>query len=189
MLVFEQFSDLLPLGEARVALDALDEKNQLTIAMLATGQSCYTIAGGLYLAERTVGSRKDKISKILGTGEKSELTVLAHASGWYEDIGTGLTKGLQPYSPKFIKQSVEKLSDKQRQLLQLRASGVSNKAAASQLDIAPKTVRHYLSDILERLRAYDQVPGNMHAAVAAVWLCRLIEIRPVDDSGVQQQAA
>ena len=58
---------------------------------------------------------------------------------------------------------LEKLTPRQRQIVELIAAGETNKAIARRFGLAEATVRNYVADILHRL----DVPSR--AAAAALW--------------------
>jgi len=58
---------------------------------------------------------------------------------------------------------LDELTTRERQILELLATGRSNKEIARSLDLAEKTVKHYVTNILEKL----QVRNRVEAAVLA----------------------
>jgi len=66
---------------------------------------------------------------------------------------------------------LDELTVRERQILELLATGRSNKEIARSLDLAEKTVKHYVTNILEKL----QVRNRVEAAVLAQ---RMAQERP-----------
>ena len=58
---------------------------------------------------------------------------------------------------------LDELSERERQILELLATGCSNKEIAKDLDLSEKTVKHYVTNILQKL----QVRNRVEAAVMA----------------------
>jgi len=62
------------------------------------------------------------------------------------------------------KSPLEKLTDRQREILQLIAEGQTTKAIALILNVSPKTVEYHRAKLMERLNIFD-VPGLVRFAL------------------------
>src|SRR5205814_10352079 len=62
------------------------------------------------------------------------------------------------------KSPLEKLTDRQREILQLIAEGQTTKAIALILKVSPKTVEYHRAKLMERLNIYD-IPGLVRFAL------------------------
>lgn len=58
---------------------------------------------------------------------------------------------------------LDELTARERQILELVATGRSNKEVARELDLAEKTVKHYMTNILEKLQVRNRVEAALLA--------------------------
>ncbi len=58
---------------------------------------------------------------------------------------------------------LEELSERERQILELLATGRSNKEIARELDLSEKTVKHYMTNILQKLQVRNRVEAALLA--------------------------
>ena len=58
---------------------------------------------------------------------------------------------------------IDLLSDREKQILERVASGDSNKEIAYDLDISEKTVKHYMTNIMQKLHARNRVEAAIFA--------------------------
>ena len=58
---------------------------------------------------------------------------------------------------------IDMLSDREKQILERVASGDSNKEVAYDLDISEKTVKHYMTNIMQKLHARNRVEAALLA--------------------------
>ena len=85
--------------------------------------------------------------------------------------------------------SMTKLTNRQREVLILLGTSMSNREIGHRLDISERTVKAHVNQILERL----ELNTRLEAAVAAVlyhrYICldRLRSIRLVDEDGIPRQ--
>jgi len=56
-----------------------------------------------------------------------------------------------------IKNSIAKLTKREREIIELIAQGMKNKEIAERLSISPATVRHHLSTIFAKLEVPDRL--------------------------------
>jgi len=59
--------------------------------------------------------------------------------------------------------NIEDLSDREHQILELVANGLTNKEIADQLFLSEKTVKHYMTNILEKLQVRNRVEAALLA--------------------------
>ena len=58
---------------------------------------------------------------------------------------------------------IETLSERERQILEQVAKGYSNRAVGQQLGLTEKTVKHYMTNILEKLHVHNRVEAALLA--------------------------
>jgi two-component system nitrate/nitrite response regulator NarL len=58
---------------------------------------------------------------------------------------------------------IEDLSEREHQILELVANGLTNKEIADQLFLSEKTVKHYMTSILEKLQVRNRVEAALLA--------------------------
>ena len=58
---------------------------------------------------------------------------------------------------------LDELSERERQILDLLATGLSNKEIARDLDLSEKTVKHYMTNILQKLQVRNRVEAALLA--------------------------
>jgi len=73
---------------------------------------------------------------------------------------TPLKQTVHPFGP------LERLTSRQREILQLLAEGQSTKEIALLLRVSPKTIEYHRAQIMQRLAIYD-VPGLVRFALRA----------------------
>jgi DNA-binding NarL/FixJ family response regulator len=80
------------------------------------------------------------------------------------EISNRLVKKLPLQHLSHQKSPLEKLTDRQREILQLIAEGQTTKAIALILKVSPKTVEYHRAKLMERLNIFD-VPGLVRFAL------------------------
>ena len=80
------------------------------------------------------------------------------------EISNRLIKKLPLQQLSHQKSPLEKLTDRQREILQLIAEGQTTKAIALILKVSPKTVEYHRAKLMERLNIFD-VPGLVRFAL------------------------
>ena len=83
-------------------------------------------------------------------------------------------KGMTVFAPR-AEQPAAPLSDREREVLSLMASGATNKEIAQRLFLSPHTVRTHMQNVLGKL--------GVHSTLAAVALARRAGVGPVDLTG------
>jgi DNA-binding NarL/FixJ family response regulator len=81
-----------------------------------------------------------------------------------KEISSRLLKKLPLHQIAHQKTPLERLSERQREILQLIAEGQTTKAIALVLKLSPKTVEYHRSKLMERLNIFD-VPGLVRFAL------------------------
>ncbi len=61
----------------------------------------------------------------------------------------------------------DELTERERQILELLATGCSNKEIARDLDLSEKTVKHYMTNILQKLQVRNRVEAALMAQKGA----------------------
>jgi DNA-binding NarL/FixJ family response regulator len=82
------------------------------------------------------------------------------------EISNRLVKRLPLQQIAHHKTPLEKLTDRQREILQLIAEGQTTKAIALILKVSPKTVEYHRAKLMERLNIFD-IPGLVRFALSS----------------------
>jgi len=130
-----------------VILTASEDDDNLMNA-LTTGARAYILKG---VAAREL----TRILRAVWAGESYVPPALA-ASLLLEMRGQGL-KPKQPADP------VNELTERERQILEGLAAGLSNKEIGQKLFLAEKTVKHYVTNILQKLQVRNRVEAALLA--------------------------
>ena len=80
------------------------------------------------------------------------------------EISNRLVKKLPLHQIAHHKSPLEKLTERQREILQLIAEGQTTKAIALILKVSPKTVEYHRAKLMERLEIFD-IPGLVRFAL------------------------
>lgn len=80
------------------------------------------------------------------------------------EISNRLVKKLPLQQIAYQKSPLEKLTDRQREILQLIAEGQTTKAIALILKVSPKTVEYHRAKLMENLNIFD-IPGLVRFAL------------------------
>ncbi|WUT01577.1 response regulator transcription factor (plasmid) [Streptomyces sp. NBC_00708] len=98
-----------------------------------------------------------------GTATAGELTsAVVLAAAGYTLVGGG-TRGLPPPAPRLSTVSPDELTDRESQVLELLARGLSNAEIAGSLTLSEHTVKTHVQNMLHKLRLRNRV----HAAIYA----------------------
>jgi len=62
------------------------------------------------------------------------------------------------------REPLEQLTDRERDVLQLLAKGMSNREIGESLQLAEKTIKHYMTNILQKLQVHSRVEAALLAA-------------------------
>ena len=71
-----------------------------------------------------------------------------------DDAGANAKKSVSPF---------DELTDRERQILEKLAQGLSNKEIGEELYISEKTVKHYMTNILQKLQVRNRVEAALLA--------------------------
>lgn len=131
-----------------VVLTASEEDDHL-IAALKTGARAYILKG---VAARELL----RILRIVAAGESYVPPALA-ASLLLEMHEVGRQSAKPPDNP------LNDLTERERQILEGMASGLSNKEIGQKLFLSEKTVKHYITNILQKLQVRNRVEAALLA--------------------------
>jgi two-component system, NarL family, nitrate/nitrite response regulator NarL len=79
-----------------------------------------------------------------------------------------LEKGLHPSENDILTNSLLELTKREYQILELVATGLSNKEIGEKLFLSEKTVKHYMTNILEKLQVHNRVEAALIAQRARI---------------------
>lgn len=131
-----------------VMLTVSEEEDDVTAALRA-GARAYVLKG---VAARELA----RIIRAVATGEVYVTPSLASSLLFELTGGRG---GTQPASP------LEVLTERERQILERVAAGDSNKEIGAQLHVSEKTVKHHMTNILQKLQVRNRVEAALLARV------------------------
>jgi DNA-binding NarL/FixJ family response regulator len=129
-------------------LTVSEEEDDVTAALRA-GARAYVLKG---VAARELA----RIVRAVAAGEVYVTPSLA------SNLLFGLTGG----SARQATSSLDELTERERQILELVASGDSNKEIAAQLYLSEKTVKHHMTNILQKLQVRNRVEAALMARSA-----------------------
>lgn len=122
------------------------------------------------LAALKAGARGYILKGVSGR-ELREIVRAIHAGEVYvaPTLATALLREMASGAPRPPEAAslLEKLTPRERQILELVASGKSNKEIGAQLDLTEKTVKHYMTNILQKLQVRNRVEAALLAQKAA----------------------
>ncbi len=169
---------------ARPFFDDLTKERSRIVAHVALGLTNKQIKETTCRSFHTVKNSQQQAAASMGVrGDRISLTALAHASGWYQEVGNDFIDTKPRYNSARFERGLSRLTKGQFAVLELRVSGMTIEEEAVALGIAPKTVRNRYQDIIIRFDQASAEPGplSMHAIVSGVWLDGLIEVAPAID--------
>lgn len=140
----KQLSAELPVCKVIMLTVAEDEDTLLTA--LKTGAKGYVLKG-VVSAELTQVVRKVHAGEVYVTPTMaaSLLMEMAHAS---EDKQT---------------EAIDQLTEREQSILELVAEGLTNRQIGEELHLAEKTVKHYMTNILQKLQVNNRVQAALMA--------------------------
>ncbi|PYE56331.1 LuxR C-terminal-related transcriptional regulator [Deinococcus yavapaiensis] len=132
----------------RVVMLTVSEDEAHVLAALKAGARGYLLKG-------VSGEELRRVVRAVQAGEAYVTPSLA-ASMLHE-----LTRETRPTSP------LDELTPRERQILEGVAAGRSNKEIARDLDLTEKTVKHYMTNVLQKLQVRNRVEAALLAQKAA----------------------
>lgn len=133
----------------RVVVLTASEADDHLIAALKTGARAYILKG---VAARELL----RILRLVAAGESYVPPALA-ASLLLEMHEVGRKSARAPSNP------LDDLTERERQILEGMASGLSNKEIGQKLFLSEKTVKHYITNILQKLQVRNRVEAALLA--------------------------
>jgi two-component system nitrate/nitrite response regulator NarL len=132
----------------KVVMLTVSEEEDDVLAALKAGARAYVLKG--------VSSRE--LRSVLHSVQAGEVYVTPTlAAGLLREMTGKRFPPARPSSP------LEELTDRERQILELVAEGRSNKEVGRHLDITEKTVKHYMTNILQKLQVRNRVEAALIA--------------------------
>jgi len=137
--------------------EALEHCPEMKIVMLTVSEASEDIARALKLGAKGyvlkgVGSR--------GLAEVIE-TVASGESYVSPALSARLIAGLSAPDPEDRPDPMAELTDREQEVLNLVASGLSNKRVARELDLHEKTVKHHMTRILSKLKVTNRTEAAL----------------------------
>jgi two-component system, NarL family, nitrate/nitrite response regulator NarL len=135
----------------KIVMLTFSESEDNVLEALRVGASGYILKG-------VSGDELERVIKAVYSGEVYVTPGLA----------AGLLRGLSRPSSQSVspEQMLDKLTVRERQILELISAGHSNKVIGSKLDLAEKTVKHYITNILQKLQVQNRVKAALMAQQA-----------------------
>lgn len=131
----------------KIIMLTFSEEEDDVLAALKAGAKAYVLKG--------VGSRELK-TIIRSVSEGQVYITPTLAAGMLRELSA-------PTSAERTHNPLDELTDRELGILQLLADGKSNKAIGKELGLTEKTIKHYMSNILQKL----QVRNRVEAAIMA----------------------
>lgn len=130
-----------------VILTASEDEDNLTSALRA-GAKAYILKGV---------SARELVSIIRGVFAGEVYVTPSLATGLLMEM-TGTPSGARPPISPF-----DELTERERQILEWVASGASNREIGQKLYLSEKTVKHYMTNILQKLQVRNRVEAALMA--------------------------
>jgi two-component system, NarL family, nitrate/nitrite response regulator NarL len=134
----------------RIVMLTVSENEENVTAALRAGARAYVLKG--VSARELVG-----VLRAVGAGEVYVTPALA--ASLLTDSGRGAATGRRSGL-------VDELTDRERQILERVAEGDSNKEIAAQFGLSEKTVKHHMTNILQKLQVRNRVEAALLARAA-----------------------
>jgi len=129
-----------------IVLTGSDDKD-IVVAALKAGAQAYVLKGvaarELNNILHTVYAGEGYVSPALAAHLISEIT--------------------SPHQPRLEKDGFDELTERERQILELIAVGTSNKEIGQKLFLTEKTIKHYVTNILQKLHVRNRVQAALLA--------------------------
>lgn len=130
----------------KIIMLTASEAEEDVLAALKAGARGYILKG-------VSGHELVKIVRAVNTGEAYVTPTLA----------ASLLSEMQAERPRAAGGPLDELTERERQILEKVAAGLSNKEIAAQLFLAEKTVKHYMTNILQKLHVRNRVEAALLA--------------------------
>jgi DNA-binding NarL/FixJ family response regulator len=137
---------------------SLEHCPHIKIVMLTVSEASENIARALKLGA------KGYVLKGIGSRGLVEVVRTVAAGGSYVSpaLSAQLIEGLsKPIEAAERPQSMSDLTDREQEVLNLVASGLSNKRVARELDLHEKTVKHHMTRILAKLKVTNRTEAAL----------------------------
>ncbi len=131
----------------RIVLLTVSEAEENLLAAMKAGARAYILKG-------VAGRELLKIVRLVLAGESYVPPALAAS------LLTELGKPRQPQGPG---EELEQLTQRENEILRLLATGMSNKEIGEKLFLTEKTVKHYVTNILQKLQVHNRVEAALLA--------------------------
>ena len=157
---------LLDISMPGGGIDALSRINQVSpktrTVMLTVSESDDDIFSAL--DEGAAGY----VLKGVGSDELSSVvkSVAAGQSYVSPSLAARVLRGIRDGGKNTPKQLLASLTDRETEILKLVAEGMSNKEVGRALDLQEKTVKHYMTNILQKINAKNRVEAAIKAREA-----------------------
>lgn len=96
-----------------------------------------------------------RILRAIAAGESYVPPALA--ASLLVELSTPIPQTKQPHDP------IDELTEREREILQALASGLSNREIAARMFLSEKTVKHYMTNILQKLQVRNRVEAALLA--------------------------
>jgi DNA-binding NarL/FixJ family response regulator len=130
----------------KIVMLTVSEEDDHLIAALKAGARAYILKG-------VAGRELVRILRSVYAGESYVPPALA--ASLLLEISESKRQEQAPTSP------LDELTDREREILELLAAGMSNKEIGQRLHLAEKTVKHYMTNILQKLQVRNRVEAAL----------------------------
>ncbi len=132
----------------RLVMLTVSEREEDVVASLKTGARGYILKGV---------TARDLVKTVQSIHAGESYVAPTPAASLLSDWRQGQGRMNAPASP------LEELTDREQQILELLATGRSNKEIAKELDLSEKTAKHYMTNILQKLQVRNRVEAALLA--------------------------
>lgn len=151
----------MPNGGLNAARVIADQYPVIKIAVLTASESedhlidALKVGSRAYILKGVAARELVRIIRAVHSGESYVPPALA--ASILVELDQGKTNSPQPPTP------FDELTDREREILEKLAEGLSNKEIGEQLYLSEKTVKHYVTNILQKLHVRNRVEAALMA--------------------------
>lgn len=147
----------MPGGGLQAVQSVLDRSPDVRIVVLTVSESAEDLTTALNCGA------KGYVLKGIGSRALAEILITVAAGETYvtPSLSARLLAGISNAQEPAMALGIDSLSEREREVLDLVAAGLSNKEIGLRLKLQEKTVKHHMSRILAKLKAHNRTKAAM----------------------------